>query len=179
VGINNSDSVGLPIGVATLIDEDGRHSYDTVKFYGEKPGSIYTADVGQRHIVLQVHGSDENITGNNNAIEIGLQLASARVMSVGTIGDGTPLTVANVSRLKSELDENRWVVANVYKNIGGIGHSVVIKSYNHVTDVYVYWDPWTNETGWFSGTDINNSTIRLLSAPAITRKLTWYQYCSD
>jgi hypothetical protein len=175
----------LDNGEAVLVDETGRHSYGGVKFFGQRPNRLapldpqYTVDAGQRQIVVAVHSDDRNEGGDNDAKETGLELASSYMMLAGTFGDSTGLVDAEILLMNGELANDRWVIANVFTNSGWSGHSVVITSMsnNGITDVYTYWDPWTDDTDTFTYEDITNKEIRLPWDANNERTLAWIQYC--
>jgi len=176
VGVHN-DVSGLPTGAAVLTDVGGLHSWNSTPFYGMNGAGQYTADAGQRGIVYAIKGSDEDLCGNNTERETALQLASLNTMTVGTWGNGT-LSSTDIANMNYELTHGRWVIANVYptSNPNLIGHSVVLTSVNLSTQVYSFWDPWTNTTGSFTKNNILNNTIIVL-CDSVARTLKWVQYC--
>jgi hypothetical protein len=185
VGEKNGDRGPLFIGAAFLADKGGVHSYNSVDFFGTIPNlldpldPLYTADAGQRQIVMATHyGSDENNSGNNAEITAGLELAALRPILVET-RDAVPLTPIDINQMNIELAAGRWVVANVFRNSGGIGHSIVVKGIIHDPDddIYTYWDPWTNRDRTFTKTDIYNNVIRLSTGTNVTRRLASVLFC--
>jgi hypothetical protein len=189
VGINNYGSEVLPTGVAELIDTNGLHSVNWVDYYGMRPGPAYTVDAGQRHIVMEalrinsyIPGNDGNNEGDDGAREKGLNIATLYNMSVGTVSSSNPYTAINagdILLMNAELGAEKWVVANVFTNWGGQGHSIVVKSVSHngYDDVYTYWDPWKGEESSFTATDITSDTIQLVGLDGINSKLRSFQYC--
>jgi hypothetical protein len=185
VGEKNGDSGVLETGAANLTYIDGLHSLRGIGFYGIRPpGSgpapTFTADAGQRQIVWQVHGSDENNSGNNGTIAAALQLASAEVMSVETIGEDDQIALDDegIRRMKEELANEHWVVASVFvKGLDDIGHAIVVTSYDEAEDKFTFWNPWTNGGRTFTGTDITNSTIKL-SNNGSKRVLAYIHICT-
>ncbi len=177
VGEHNGGSGALGIGASLLTYSDGLHTYGGTKYFGKTPSLQNTSDTGQRQIVIDVHGDDKNKGGSNEAKEQALQFASKNNMSIGTLGSifGTGLTNSDINTMRNELANGCWVIGNVFPS-SGPGHSIVIQSYNSSTNVYTYWDPWTNYNGTFTSTQLENDTIRLISSPAVGR-LSWIQYC--
>lgn len=123
-----------------------------------------------------MYGNDDNNGGTNANKVNGLQLASINDMNVGTWGIGS-LSTANIASMNSELASGRWVIGNVFKSNGLIGHSIVIKSYNTTTQIYTFWDPWTDSEGSFTRTQLLNNTIHTVSSAA-DHTLAWVQYCN-
>lgn len=176
VGVHN-DVSGLPTGAAVLTNVGGLHSWNSTPFYGMDGAGQYTADAGQRGIVYAIKHSDADLTGNNTEKEDALQLASLNTMTVGTWGNGT-LSSTDIANMNYELTHGRWVIANVFptSNLNIDGHSVVLTSVNLSTQVYSFWDPWTNTTGSFTKNNILNNTIVVLYN-STERTLRWVQYC--
>jgi hypothetical protein len=178
VGTYNYRSEVLDTGAANLAFLDGLHSYGGVDFYGFRPGLVYTVDAGQRQIVWEAHGSDENRGGNSYAIRAGLRLASLNNGEIGTINHYTGNSIDEiVACMNDELDAGFWVVADVFDVSSGSGHSVVVKSCNADYSVYTYWDPWANEDGQFTDDDIDGEVIQLLTDSIGNRALRRVHFC--
>jgi hypothetical protein len=186
VGTNNYGSEALNRGEAVLADKNGRHSYGGDDFFGKKPNPLdpldpisYTVNAGQHQIVMEVFSDDRNEGGDNAAKEMGLRLASSGEMLVGTLGRRAGVTASSIYWMNEELDNGRFVIANVFRNSDWSGHSVVVTgvSNNGVTDVYEYWDPWNNEGGQFTSAQIAAKTIQLTDDTE-NRTLAWIQLCT-
>jgi hypothetical protein len=183
VGENNSGGSGaLNTGIAILVTESGIHSYGGVNFFGRRPNPPnpqYTVDAGQFQIVVAVHSDDRNEGGDNDAKETGVRLALLNNMLVGSLGSRSGVTATDIYWMNDELANDRWVIANVFRNSDWSGHSVVVKSMsnNGATDVYEYWDPWTNEESQFTSAQIATKTIQLTDDPE-NRTLAWIQLCT-
>ena len=177
VGEHNGGSGALGTGATLLTYNDGLLTYNGIKYFGQTSSLQNTCDTGQRQIVVDVHGDDESEGGSNADKEQALQFASKNSMSIDTLGSifGTGLSNSNINTMKNELANGRWVIGNVF-TASGSGHSIVIQSFNSSTNVYTYWDPWTNSIGTFTSTQLENDTIRLTSSSA-DRELSWIQYC--
>ena len=84
------------------------------------------------------------------------------------------LTSFDIAVINGELLSGRWIVGDLL--VEYIGHCIVIQSYNPTTQIYSFWDPWTNSYGLFSKTQLLNSTIHV--APTTDdRALFGAQYC--
>lgn len=174
VGEHNGGSGALRTGAEVLTDTGGLHQNEGKKYYGETPDSTYTADAGQREIVVAVHGDDADRAGNTAAIEYGLQLASFQSMTIATLG-GNSVSEAEIATINRELTAGRWIVAGVF-GAGVIGHGIVLQSYAAHENIYAFWDPWDQSEGSFTRADLLNGTIRLKFGDA-DRRLTWALYC--
>lgn len=165
VGVHNGGNA-LPTGKSNLTYTDGiRDGY-----CGRVSTTIYTADAGQRALVVHSFGDDKNRGGASDAILSGIQYASARTLSVGD-QEGTAyltnsLTSAQVTSLINELASNRWVVGGVHILNGLGGHSIVITNYNSSTQVFTFWDPWDDVYYSFTIADIQNCAINV--SPALS-----------
>lgn len=178
VGEHNGGSGALNTGSAVLVNTVGLHTYSNEKFFGANPNGSITVDAGQRQIVVAVHGSDANNTGGNDAKEVALELSARNDVTVKTLGLGRlGLSALNKSTMNNDLSDGRWIVGNVFTDDSDwSGHSIVIQSYNSSTQVYTYWDPWTNTIGTFTKTQLNNDTIHLTTSTT-DRVLAWIQRC--
>ena len=87
VGEHNGGDGALSVTPALLSITSDVHSFGGVLFYGETSTGALTADAGQREIVIDVHGDDDNHSGSNANKVKALQLASINDMDVGTWGD--------------------------------------------------------------------------------------------
>lgn len=175
VGEHNGQSGALNTGATVLTIQSNVHSYGGKLFYGENSNSQLTVDSGQHQINVYIHGDDGNHSGNNKNKEDALQFASLNTMTIGTWGNRS-LSIAQIDLMNNELTSGRWVIGNVFTNTGWSGHSVVIKSYNTTTEIYTFWDPWTDSEGYFTRTQLFNNTIHTVSSNS-DRTLAWVQYC--
>ena len=107
-----------------------------------------------------------------------MELSARNDVTVKTLGLGRlGLSALNKSTMNNDLSDGRWIVGNVFTDDSDwSGHSIVIQSYNSSTQVYTYWDPWTNTIGTFTKTQLNNDTIHL-TASTTDRVLAWIQRC--
>ena len=178
VGEHNGGSGALGTGGTVLANTVGIHSYGGEEFYGETYSGTITADAGQRQIVVAVKGSDANNSGDNSEKEEALELAALDSVTVSSLGNGrSGLTAANKTTMNNDLNSGLWIIGNVFTNDDDwSGHSVVIRSYNSSTQVYTFWDPWTNTIGTFTKTQLDNSTIHTVSSTT-NRVLAWIQRC--
>ncbi len=96
-------------------------------------------------------------------------------MNIGTWGTGS-LNTAQINSMNNELANGRWVIGNVFTNSQWTGHSIVIRSYNTATEIYTFWDPWTDSEGHFTKTQLLNNTIHTVGDMS-DRTLAWVQYC--
>ena len=77
-----------------------------------------------------------------------------------------------------ELAAGRWVVGNVFPETG-IGHSVVIQSFDVSNERYTYYDPWTNGVRYFTRNELLSNSIRLeTDSENVNRTLTRFFYCN-
>ena len=178
VGEHNGGSGALGTGGTVLANTVGIHSYGGEEFYDETYSGTITADAGQRQIVVAVKGSDANNSGDNSEKEEALELAALDSVTVSSLGNGrSGLTAANKTTMNNDLNSGLWIIGNVFTNDDDwSGHSVVIRSYNSSTQVYTFWDPWTNTIGTFTKTQLDNSTIHTVSSTT-NRVLAWIQRC--
>ena len=176
VGEHNGGDGALRDAPALLTIATNVHSFGEELFFGETSTGALTVDGGQREIVINVHGDDDNYGGSNIHKEKALQLASVNDMDIGTWGNGS-LSTSDIAAMNNELAAGRWVIGNIFTNISWRGHSVVIKSYDTTTQTYTFWDPWTDNDYTFMRNDLLNDTIRTESDPS-NRTLAWVQYCN-
>ena len=175
VGAHNGQNNPLNVGASLLDNTAGLHSYNGTLFYGETTLHHYSADMGQRRIVVGIFGNDENHSGSNADKESALQSASKNTMVIGTLGNGS-LSTSQIDAMKSDLSNNLWVVGNIFS--GSLGHSIVITGYDAATDMFSFWDPWTNTNFSFSGTSLQNDTI-LMPNSQTNYCLKYVQYCRN
>lgn len=175
VGEHNGGDGALSKVPKTLSFSNNVHSYGGILFYGETLSGEITVDGGQKEIVVEVHGDDDNHPGDNANKEQAIRHASYSAMNIGTIGAGS-LSSSNIDAMNSELSAGRWVIANVFTNVGWSGHSIVLQTYDSSTQTYWFWDPWTDSCGSFTKTQLLNNTIHLVSS-STDRTLAWIQYC--
>jgi hypothetical protein len=176
VGEHNGGDGALRDAPALLTITTNVHSWGEELFFGETNTGDLTVDGGQREIVINVHGDDDNHTGTNADIEKALQLAAVNDMNIGTWGNRS-LSKSNIAAMNGELAAGRWVIGDVFTNIGATGHSVVIQSYDATTEIYTFWDPWTDSNGTFTKNQLLNNTIHTVSNQN-DRTLGWVQYCN-
>ena len=176
VGEHNGGDGALSVTPALLTIKAGVHSWGGELFYGETSTGDLTADGGQREIVIDVHGDDDNHPGSNDDKEKALQLASIKDMDVGTWGTRS-LSTANITAMNNELAAGRWVIGNIFTNNGRSGHSIVIRSYDTTKQIYTFWEPWTDSDGTFTRTQLLNNTIHTASNMA-DYTLACVQYCN-
>lgn len=174
VGENNGGKNPLNRGASVLSDLFGLNSYGGVLYYGETSSGAFTADTGQRRLVVKIKGTDGNESGTNQDKESALQLASLNSMTIGTWGSGA-LSTTEIKAMKTELDNGRWVIGNIFTGTT-MGHSIVIRSYDNTNKQYCYWDPQTNMIGYFSESDMLNNSIYLLNSTQ-PYTLKWVQFC--
>ncbi len=178
VGEHNGGNGALSTGGAVLTNASGIHSYGGNEFYGETYSGTITADAGQRQIVVAVKGSDANTGGGNVDKEQALELAALNSVTVSSLGNGrSGLTTSNKTTMNSDLNSGLWIIGNVFTDDDNwSGHSIVIRSYNSSTQVYTFWDPWTDTVGTFTKTQLDNNTIHTIST-STDRVLAWIQRC--
>ena len=176
VGVHNGGN-GLNSGVDILINTTGLHSFRGNLFFGQNSQLQYTADTGQRQIAIAIHGNDENNSGNTANMTAALQFVTSNEMNVGVKGDGS-LSSLDIDFLNDELAAGRWVVGNVFPETG-IGHSVVIQSFDVSNERYTYYDPWTNGVRYFTRNELLSNSIRLeTDSENVNRTLTRFFYCN-
>lgn len=181
VGEHNGGAGALDTGASLLTYSDGLRTYDGTKFFGQTYSLQNTCDTGQRQIVINIFGDDHNNAGNAYQIEQALQFASKNNMTIDTLGTNTVygLTASNINTTKDELANGRWVVGNVFSSVG-IGHAIVIQSFDTTNNWYTFWDPWTDSVNTFSTYQLENDSIEIPSGDIETTEhwqLRCIQYC--
>ncbi len=176
VGEHNGGSGALDTGFAVLTYTDGLHSYDGEDFYGQNLSMQYIVDAGQRQILLEIYGNDTSHNGTNENKERALELAASTEVITETLGNEiSGLNNYEIKDMDDDLSDNLWVVGSVFTEDGD-GHSIVIRSYDSSDQKYYYWDPWTNKTGTFTKSELDNDTIRMAWSSTY-RALTYVQRC--
>lgn len=155
VVINNAESTILSTGAIELVNSDGLHG----PYYGIMYNGTYTADAGQREIVYNEYGNDENHGASElSQIESALFWASDETVSTFVIGNGTTA----LSTLRNELTNGRWVVGALSTWVDPLStsrHAVVFTTYNAADQTYSFWDPWNGCTISVSENQLNQISL--------------------
>ena len=110
---------------------------------GKADNGRFTAWNPQRAIVVDWYGNDGNNIGTFDALQNGLQIASADDMEIGraSINTGNLISTA-----KSELNADRYVAAFVSTDFNSVGHFLTMVYYDQITKEYCLYDPWDQTT---------------------------------
>lgn len=106
-----------------------------------------TIDAGQQAIVKYIFGSDVNMPGTGTQAANAMRYVTnnqAEPRSAGQYDDDGSKLRAEWKGPDEALNAGLYLIGNLWEI--GIGHSVVIQSYNRAADRFTIYDVWNGET---------------------------------
>ncbi|MCL1806876.1 MAG: hypothetical protein FWG31_04155 [Oscillospiraceae bacterium] len=176
VGVHNGGAGALNTGETVLANTSGLHTFNGNPYYGQNASYQYTADAGQRQLLMHVKGHDQNVIGYNHDREDAMLKASNLSVRVGSYGSDYGLSSPNVDSLKMDMASSKWVVGTMFKENTDTGHCIVIQSYSTSANEYIYWDPWNNAQYWFPASGLTDYDIRTAYSSDKYR-MHWINWC--
>ncbi len=190
VGVHNGGNTAtnnpLPEGVVSLLNSEGVHSYTNgqtlVKCYGELYYGGKTVDAGQRYLIMQIKGNDQDLTGSDDDIIDALQWASYNTMHIEKKTKSVLFgwTTALKNTFNNELNNGRYVLVSVTYTSNGdvVAHSLVVQSIDTSGGVTSYdlWDPSNGGTQPITQNDLFSNNSFYYNGIYMT--LSYYMICN-